>query len=163
MTISIVATSISEGLAQLARILDAPVPPFGYGSDISCERDLDPAMAEVDPLSALALAQALVRRLDCPRGALVDDPDYGMDLRAELNRGTTTRDLNAIAARIRSELTKDDRVSSVKVTVSYADLVAREMTVSIVVTPVDATIGGFSMTLAVTSAEVVISSMSGRG
>lgn len=48
------------------------------GSDFSGVDDLDPAMREVS--GRLALAQAYARRLNTPRGALPDWPEYGFDL-----------------------------------------------------------------------------------
>ena len=73
-------------LATITKIVDTPEAPHGYGSDISGAADLDPDMAEVDGFSTLALAQALVRRLDTPRGTLLDDGNYGMGLTEEDRR-----------------------------------------------------------------------------
>ena len=52
------------------------------GTDLYCISDLDPAGRTVS--GPEALAQAIARRLQTPRGALAaigDDPDYGLDLR----------------------------------------------------------------------------------
>jgi len=136
---------------------DAPSPPFGYGTDIWCERDLDPSR-DVDGQTMLALAQALVRRLDCPRGRMIDDPNYGIDLRAELNRGTTRAALDAMAARIMTELTKDDRVSFVQATVT-PNTDGSTLRISIRVRAVDPRIGTFSLTLALTSTELLLEEM----
>ncbi len=149
---------IAEELAKLERTMDAPAAPFGYGSDLSCADDLAADMAEVDGFSTLALAQAIVRRLDCPRGGLPDDPDYGIDLRSYVNRGTTRDGILALAGAVRSEIEKDDRVDRVAVTVTPLPT-GQALGVRLVVTPADPSLGGFALTLAVTSAQVVIDEM----
>ena len=148
---------IAEELAKLERIMDAPVEPFGFGSDISCSDDIDPNLTELDGVedARLILAQAIVRRLDCPRGALPDDPNYGIDLRADLNRGLTDTELSSRAGKIRGEVLKDDRVDALGVVLtpsrdgsSYA--------VELRVTPKDPALGGFSLTLAVTDGALLL-------
>lgn len=152
---TIVANAIAAEVAKLTREVDTPTEPFGYGSDLSCAADLTEDMVELDGDDSLVLAQALIRRLDCPRGALPDDPDYGIDVRGYLNRGTTTTELIELASRIRAELAKDDRVSAIAVTVTPSST-GSSLTVTLAVTPIDADAGGFTLTLAVTSAEVLI-------
>lgn len=155
----IVRTTIDAELALLERIAPSPSAPFGYGADLICTTDLTAQMDEVDPTSTRALAEALLRRLDTPRGALPDDADYGRDLRAMVNRGVTTDDVRAIAGQVRSELEKDDRVDAARVIVTPAADGSR-LRVQCWVTPVDPRIGGFTMTLAVTSAEILIEEIS---
>lgn len=92
-----------------------PSAPWGYGADLSCDSDIAPTGAEVS--GTLQLAQALVRRLDCPRGAVPDAPDYGIDLRGHLSAGLTSTEYRALAGAIRGELAKDDRVESLTVRV----------------------------------------------
>lgn len=152
---ALVKAAIDAELATIERIVDTPVAPFGYGSDISGAADLDEAMTEVDGFTTLALAQALVRRLDCPRGALLDDLDYGIDVRSFVNRPTTTAEINALAGQIRAELLKDDRVESLTVIVAPTPT-GSAMAISLSVLPVDARLGPFRLTLGVTSAELLI-------
>lgn len=129
---------------------------LGYGTDLRCSSDLTEQMEEIeDPFSTLALAEAIVRRLDCPRGQLVDDPDYGLDLRSMCNRGMTADALRALGGQVRAELLKDDRIDLLGVTVRPSST-GKELRVELAVTPVDAHIGGFALTLAVTSAEVLL-------
>lgn len=154
-----VRDAIAAELAELTQEQPYPVAPFGWGRDLNCASDLLETMGEVDPFSTLALGQAIVRRLDCPRGALPDDLDYGIDLRAYLNRGTAAAEIAQLATRIRTEITKDDRIDSAVVTVTPSPS-GSSLGVAIRVTPVDAQIGGFSMTLAVTSAEVLVQEIS---
>lgn len=142
---------------DVAQQVPTPAPPFGYGTEIWCESHLDPSR-EVDGQTMLALAQAVVRRLDCPRGRLIDDPDYGIDIRAELNRGTTAAAVNAMAARIRNEVTKDDRVSFARAKVTPSPT-GSSLRIRIEIRAVDPRLATFSLTLAVTSADVVLEAM----
>lgn len=79
-----------------------------FGTDISCVDDIDPMFGLVS--GETALAQAILRRLSTPRGGLLDDPDYGYDVRALLcDEVTSTRRIAAKAA-IANEVEKDERV-----------------------------------------------------
>lgn len=149
------ADAIAASLAELEPDVDTPVEPFGYGADLWCDSDLREDMAMVDGSSTLALAQALVRRLDCPRGALPDDPDYGIDLKSFCNRGLTADAIRALAGQVRAELEKDDRVDRASVTLRPSST-GSELRVEVVVTPIDARLGRFALTLAVTSAEMLV-------
>jgi hypothetical protein len=153
-----VRDAIAEGLAALTPVVTTPAAPFGYGADLSCVSDLTETMDEIDPFSPRALGEALARRLDCPRGGLPDDADYGIDLRDMLNVGLTTAEIRALAAQIRTELLKDDRVDAIRVEVAPAPN-GSSLRIALVVTPVDPQIGVFSMTLAATTAGVVIEAM----
>lgn len=149
---------ISSELAAVGRETDVPAPPYGYGRDLACVGDLSPDLEEVDPMSPRAIAEAILRRFDCPRGALVDDPDYGFDLSGELNRGQRRSDAIAIGGLIRAEAEKDDRVDSVSVE-STLSADSSELSATLIVTPIDPRVGGFSMVLAATSAGVVLEAM----
>jgi len=154
---ALVRDAIAAELALLTREVSTPAAPFGYGADVSCSRDLEEAMPEVS--GQTVLAQALVRRLDCPRGGLPDDGDYGIDLRGFLNRGLTTDEVRGLAGAIRSELSKDDRVDTVAVTVAPTTT-GQSIRVSIQVVPRDATLGGpFTLILAVTDGGALIEEM----
>jgi hypothetical protein len=155
MSNSIVRDAIAAGIAATVRVVDAPVLPLGYGSDLSCADDFAESMDEVDGNSLLALAQALFHRLDCPRGRLPDDDDYGLDLRAMVNTGMTARQVRELGGAIRSELAKDDRVADNVATVT-PNATGSELTIDLAVTPVDISLGPFSMTLSVTSAEILL-------
>lgn len=142
-----VRDAIAAELATLTRVVDAPVEPFGYGSDLSCADDLTEYCDEVNGGSKLALGQALYRRVTTPRGSLIDDPDYGLDVPGFLNRGATQRELAGLAGAIRNELVKDDRVESAQAQVTIES--QRSMRVAIEITPVDASIAPFGLTFAV--------------
>lgn len=152
----VVRDTIAAELALIERMVPTPAEPLGYGSDISCTDDLDPDMREVEGLEVLV--QALLRRQDCPRGALPDDPSYGISLSEYLNEGTTDADIRALASKIRGELRKDDRVDVVVVTVTpNAD--GSRLRIREVITPLDPRLGPFAMVLAVTSSSVVLEAM----
>lgn len=139
--------AIAADLATLTRVVDLPVEPFGYGSDLSCDDDLTAYCDEVGGGSKLALGQALYRRLITPRGSLLDDPDYGVDVPGFLGNGVTQRELAGLAGAIRNELVKDDRVDSAQAEVVLD--APQFMRVSVLITPVDPTIGTFGLTFAV--------------
>lgn len=164
---AIILDAIAADVALLTREIDPPTGPLGYGSDLSCADDLTEDMAEVEGFSVLALGQAIVRRLDCPRGGLPDasapsktDLNYGMELSSYLNRPTTTTELRNLASNIRLEVTKDDRIAAVDVTVTSSPD-GSSLAIDLHVTPVDPTIGQFAMTLSVTSAAVLLESIRG--
>lgn len=150
----VVRDAIATELALVQRIAPAPLAPFGYGSDLSCAGDLTPTMESVDPFSTRAIAESILRELDTPRGGLVDDPDYGLDLRGAVNRGMTAADVRSLAERVRTVAEKDDRVSRASVTVSPSPT-GTTLRVEIRVTPVGA-LNPFRLTLAATSADVLI-------
>lgn len=152
----VVRDAIAASIAGLTRVNATPAEPYGYGSDISCDSDVDAGMAELPGDSTLLLAQAIARRLDTPRGSLPDDPGYGISLRSMLNVGTTTT--SGIAGRIRGEIVKDDRVSTATVSVTPGTALD-SLTVVIRVTPAD--VGEtFTMTLAVTSSATLLEAIS---
>jgi hypothetical protein len=95
-----VLDALAAGLAEVTHEVDAPTGPLGYGTDISCTLDLHERMDEVDPMSTRGIAEAIVRRLDTPRGALIDDADYGLDLKGYANRGVTRDELGHVARRL---------------------------------------------------------------
>lgn len=152
----IVADAIAAGVAELEHVVDVPTGALGYGTDLGCDSDLAEAMDDVS--DTLVLAQALARRLDCPRGALPDDAGYGVDLRGMCNRGVTDRRVRELADLVRVEVQKDDRVDSASVTVMPASD-GSALAVKIVATPRSPTISRFSLTLSVTSAAVLIAEL----
>lgn len=157
---AIVNSAIAASIAKLERVIDPPADPLGYGSDLRCASDLREDMAEVDGMLPLALAEAIVRRLDCPRGALPGSPDYGISLRGCCNRGTTATEIRTLAGQIAAELRKDDRIDRVAVTVAPSPT-GDALSVALAVTPIAADVGGFTLTLAVTDASVIIDEIRG--
>lgn len=157
-----VKAQIAADLATLTQIVDFPVAPFGFGSDILGDSDLDPMMREVDAFATLALAQSILRRLDCPRGAMPDDKDYGIDLRSYCNRGMSANDLRSLGGQIRNELLKDDRIDTLTIKISPTPT-GTSIAIEIAVRPFDATIGGFALTLSASSAAILLEEIKAAG
>lgn len=121
-----------------------------YGADVSCLDDLDPYFSLVS--GKPALAQALSRRLTTPRGSLVYDPEYGIDLRSYLNASPSMHDLSVAKSAIEAEVTADERVSAATAVVSF-DRRTSILTVSI---DVESAIGPFRLVLASTGVSVSV-------
>lgn len=149
--------AIDSGLATIERVVDSPTGDLGYGTDIAWTLDMLEPMDDVDPTSTDAIAQAVVRRLDCPRGRLADDPDYGIDLVGRLNRGVTPAETNTLAGAIRNEIEKDDRILSATVVVVPT---LSTLSVRIRIVPARADRGPFSLTFAVTTASLLLQEIS---
>lgn len=154
----LLASVIAAGLAAETRVVDAPVAPFGWGSDLSCASDLDVAMTEIAGDDPEVVLQAVVRSLQCPTGGLVDDRSYGFDLIAMLNRGVTTDLIREIGGRVKAQALTDDRVDSctVKATPSSDGKTLAVEIRGVLADPGKTT---FSLILAVTSSEVILSEM----
>lgn len=87
------------------------------GSDISAVDDID-ANLSVCATAELAFAQALVRRITTPRGAIWYAPAYGYDIGAHVNTATDPAVIEAAAA---SELLNDERVNDAEVTITVTE------------------------------------------
>ena len=120
-----------------------------YGTDLACVTDLDPNMAEIT--GRRVLAEALARRLTCPRGGLIDDPTYGYDLRAFLNADIDTPTLSRIAGQVAAECLKDERVVGCSASVLFPS--AGIMVVTVNVTDFA---GPFPLVLSITAVNVTI-------
>lgn len=151
MSNSIIDAAIAADLATLTeRVADVPAAPLGYGRDLACVTDITADCAEVDPMSRAAVVQAVLRRLTTPRGKLIDDPDYGFDVRQFANRAATNVELRSIGDQCRGEAVKDDRVFDATITATYDDA-ARKLTVSVMLDCYDPVLGTFDFTFAVTA------------
>ncbi len=150
-----VGTSIDSQTAELVRLVPHPVGELGYGTDLECVSDLSVDVGEVDPYSMQAIGEAAIRRLTTARGMLLDDRDYGIDVRAYCNRGTSFDELREIGGRCALELAKDDRIEAAVVTVLQGAL-AHSLTISAVITAASPTLSPFTLTFAVTSSAAVL-------
>jgi hypothetical protein len=83
---------------------------------MDCVFDLTPAMAETSGLHMLA--QAAVRRLTTQRGTLIDDLNYGFDVRQFLGSDLSPADVAKIGSQCDSELLKDERIYQSQTTVT---------------------------------------------
>lgn len=151
-----VEAALALQLADLEAVTDPPMEPLYYGRDLSCVTDCD-ALYSLTPASPspLIVAQAVTRRFITPRGGLLDEPDYGLDLRGYLNRGVEQSDLRALEIRARLETLKDERVSDCDLEVEIStDFTA--LTVTVRLTPVDTSTRPFSFVVSVTDAQVLL-------
>lgn len=151
-----VQAALTAGLAALETTSSVPEAPYGYGSDVSCESDVDPRWSEVTD-DALVLAEYCVRRLDTPSG-LPDDDNWGLSLSDYCNRPTTRRELDALEGAIVAELVDDDRIDEVHAVVE-ASTDCATLTVTLRIVPVDPLVGGFALTLSVSDVGVLIEEM----
>ncbi len=147
--------ALAAQLASLERVYTPdPDEPLGYGRDLSCVDDLAVDFSDVDPESTRGIAESLVRRLTTPRGKLLDDPNYGLDLRQYLNTGIVSPNgISDVSVAVRGECKKDDRVDDLTVTVDFTES-TKVMTVTLRVLPVDSTLGGFTFTFILDAAGV---------
>lgn len=77
-----------------------------FGTDLSSFPDVDwSARPTAGPQ---VVAEAVARRLITPRGQLIGDPDYGMDVRQWI--GDSSLSTTSMAAAVETEAEKDERV-----------------------------------------------------
>jgi hypothetical protein len=152
--------AIASELAALAlEPITTPEPDaaaaLGYGTDLSCVSDLAFDFGELQPQSVRGIAEALVHRLTTPRGGLLDDATYGLDLRQYLNTGIATPNgISDVSTAVRGECRKDDRVDDVTVTVDFTEA-TKLLDVRLTVLPVDVLLGAFSFTFTLDAAGIV--------
>lgn len=79
-----------------------------YGTDLFGVDDLDELGRDVTGIDVLR--QAIARRLMTPRGWLLDDPNYGLDLRQYLSDSIDAAKLMQLQSAVRAELLKDQRI-----------------------------------------------------
>jgi phage baseplate assembly protein W len=120
-----------------------------FGVDLEWRDDLSATAREIT--GEELLEQEVHHRLSTPRGALITDPDFGMDLRAELSQKASSTRRASLIARIRGELTKDDRILDVK---GKATWTGNTVDVQLKIYPSDGQ--PFDMVLGVTDAAVRI-------
>jgi len=143
LTLDLIAAEIA-----LVPVADRAAPlALGYGVDLACVMDVTPDLAEVDPLSVTAVGQAIMRRLITPRGGVLDDQNYGFDLRAYCSRGATLDELRGLAASVRGEAMKDSRVADASCSVTYTN---GQLTVNLTLT-LQSSDGPFALVFFVTA------------
>ncbi len=150
-----VLDDIAAQTSELVRLVDTPADPLGYGTDLSCVTDIDFVAGDFVTLDAflpLAVMQATARRLSTQRGTLLDDLEYGFDIRGLLNRGIPVSDIPLFASQIRSEVLKDDRLDDATVTVVQGP--ANTLSVKILATLVNSR-NSFTFTLAVVDGDTL--------
>ncbi len=88
-----------------------------FGSCWSCVDDL--VMPSTMASGFRVVAEAIARRWQTPRGALINDPNYGFDLSDFVNDDLSKAELSRIAHQAGAEAEKDERVLSCEVTVTF--------------------------------------------
>lgn len=94
-----------------------------FGTDFSAVDDIDASLTVAD--DATAFAQALVRRITTPRGALWYAPAYGYDIGAHINTATAISTIETAAA---TELLNDERVTDAEVTITVTEPADKSVT-----------------------------------
>jgi len=129
----------------------ALAPATGFGTDVSTFPDLDPTFTIIS--GQHVVGEACARRLYCPRGGLLYDSDYGMDVRLLLNAGFTPQQAYVFKTALESECEKDERVIAASAVLAYVNA-TNTLTATIRVQTSNAT--AFALTLTVTQVAVNI-------
>ncbi len=111
-------------------------------SDISCIKDFVSDGRVVT--GRLVVAEAIARRLWTPRGRLIDDPNYGLDVPGYINQDMSSQDVAALQVLIEQECRKDERVVSAAVVLALATNGIATLTIDLTTSA-----GPFKLTLAV--------------
>lgn len=118
-----------------------------YGTDLSCTNDIASDGRMVTGFTVVA--EALIRRLSTPRGRLIADPNYGLDLRQYINADMSPRDIAGLRAAVSAECAKDERVNAVR-TLAVLD------TVGVLTLTIEIDLGTESFTLVVAASDVTV-------
>lgn len=122
-----------------------------YGTDISTYPDgLDPTFTPIS--GARAVAEVIARRFETPRGMLVGDPDFGLDVRGLLNEAISTESLYLWRRQMVAEVEKDERILSADVALSFDQ--SRSLLLATVTCELSS--GPFTLVLAISAVGVEI-------
>lgn len=141
----------SLAATTLVPTTSVPSDDQGFGTDLSCTDDLTSDMAEIPGNSTLVVAQSNYRRLTTPRGSLIDDPNYGIDINSFLGSGLTDTLLQQIPGQVAAELKKDDRNETVEVSFRQTGSVSFDLDVK--GTTAD---GPYTLTFAIVDGEAAL-------
>jgi len=86
------------------------------GADVKLLNDLDVASRWVSGTGVVR--QDILHRLTTRRGALLEDPDFGLDLKGLLNAVLPPSEFAALPGQVEAEVRKDERVDSVDVRIT---------------------------------------------
>lgn len=125
-----------------------------YGSDLSLVDDLTPNMAVVSGLRLVG--EAIARRLQTPRGALLDDSLYGFDVTSLINADMDRGDIANLNAGVRSECLKDQRVRTAQVTSTFVEQQAPSLGYLQITISLGTNNGPFTLVLAASQVTVSI-------
>lgn len=155
----VVRDTITALVALQVKASSTAVAPFGYGVDLVCATDIDLQLAETVSTTVASLAQDCFHRVTTPRGSIVDDPNFGIDLRALLSTGLTPAVTRSIATLVHGELLKDDRIADVATSLSVSG-VGKSLvyTVTITITPAFLS-ASFDLVVSVTDGAALLSAI----
>lgn len=119
-----------------------------YGTDIMLGDDLSDGLVLVS--GRKLLVQDILHRLQTPRGGLIDDPSYGMDVRSWVNETMTPARLFALGSAVGNEASRDDRVFSASSSATF-DAATKKLSLSLTV---EDAAGPFTFTVGVTALTV---------
>lgn len=94
--------------------------PFGVdlSTFVNGVPDLDPSFEPIASPTRV-LSEALARRLITRRGSIIEDPDFGTDVREWCQARMSNLRLAQLKAAVEAECLKDERVRTVTVTVTF--------------------------------------------
>jgi hypothetical protein len=150
----IVRETLAAEIAKVTRQSSTPVPPLGYGVGLVCTTELDPYLAETNPNSIQSIAQDSFHRIVTARLSLIDDPSYGIDIRAALSKPQSPQQIESWTGQIASELRRDDRVSDVTVTMVFE--LPASYTITILIVPADPRLTSFALIVSVVDGEALL-------
>lgn len=87
---------------------------IGYGTDTYCTDRLCTGRLVS---GVLLVKQALLRRFSTPRGVLLDDPTYGLDLANFVGASADASLLASLPGMISAEASKEDRITGISTSV----------------------------------------------
>lgn len=108
-----VEAAFAAELLTLERVTNVPTEPLGYGTDLSCVQDSTDDFKEVS--GPMVVVQRVARRFITPRGSVLDDKDFGCDMRGLLHHGTPLAELRNWQSRMRNEALKEETVDDAEV------------------------------------------------
>lgn len=130
-----------------------------FGLDLHCVEDLDELMSEVAEDDVTGLSEAIARRLSTPRGALIDDENYGIDLSDYLSGHVNALVLAQLRGEAQTEVLKEERVATCEVSVEVTG--AAPELVLLVNVRGQADVGPYDLTLSVDKVTVALLTPSG--
>jgi hypothetical protein len=119
-----------------------------YGTDVFCVTDLDPSFRLVS--GQQTTGQAVARRLITERGTLLDDPNYGTDLRKYLGEPKSASVLARCSSDAEREALQDERVESAAAESTY---VGDDLKVSVELTTAE---GAFELVLGINAVSATL-------
>lgn len=106
----ILQAALERMYAQLPAATEAPTGALGYGRDLWCVSDCTDDFRTIGPDDPRVIMQAIARRFQTPRGIIVTDLEYGLDLRGYLHKALTQRELRQLQTQALNEANKETRI-----------------------------------------------------